>query len=65
MTSKIAEVNKALGSVSYLVGQGYKVTSDKGHESGKDLSLMVPNASEKVTPFRCDRNSWILYAVIN
>ena len=29
MTFQIAEVNKALGSISYLVDHGYKVVFDK------------------------------------
>ena len=63
MIFQIAEVNKALGSVSYLVDNGYKVIFDKDQASGKDLSLMIHKASSRITRFRRDRNIWVLDAM--
>ena len=63
MIFQIAEVNKAIGSVSYLVDNGYKVIFDKDQASGKDLSLMIHKASSRITRFRRDRNIWVLDAM--
>ena len=63
-TFQIAEVNKALGFVSYIINQGYTVTFDKEQESGNDLSLMVHKASGRVTQCRRECNIWVLDAMI-
>ena len=49
--------------MSFLVDHGYTVTFDKDMESGRDLSLMVHEASRRVTRFRRDRNIWVLDAM--
>ena len=63
MIFQIAEVNKALGAVSYLVDNGYKVIFDKDQDSGKDLSLMIQKASGRITRFRHNRNVCVLDAM--
>ena len=44
---QVAEVNKALGAVSYLVDKGYRVVFDKDATTGKDVCYMKKTA--KVT----------------
>ena len=61
---QIAEVNKFLGSISYLVDQGFRVTFDKDAATGRDLSMMVHKLSGRTSRFRRDRNIWILDAMI-
>ena len=64
MVFQIAEVNKALGSVSYLVDNGYRVAFDKDIATGKDLSFMIHKPSGRTTRFRRDRNVWVLNAIV-
>ena len=56
MVFQVAEVNKALGSVSYLVDNGCKVIFNKDAASGRDLSHMIHKASGRTTRYRRDRN---------
>ena len=65
LVMQIAEVNKALGSVSYMIDQGFKVIFDKDLETGKDLSVMIHKATGRTTRFRRDRNVWVLDAYVN
>ena len=64
MTFQVAEVNKALGSISYLVDKGYKVVFDQDEETGKDISHMFNKKTGKCVRFRRERNVWILDAYI-
>ena len=64
MVLQIAEVNKALGSISYLVDNGYRVTFDNDAKSGRDISMMVHKETGRATRFRRERNVWILDAII-
>ena len=64
MVVQIAEVNKALGSVSYMVDAGFKFIFDKDELTGKDLSVMVHKATGRTTRFRRDRNVWVLDAYV-
>jgi len=61
---QIAEVNKALGSISYLVDRGYKITFDKDAKTGKDLSHMLHKESGTLSRFRRERNVWVLDAIV-
>ena len=65
MTFQIAEVNKALGSISYLVDHGYRVVFDRDPISGRDMSCMVHKESKRTSRFRRDRNVWILDAIVD
>ena len=65
MTFQIAEVNKALGSISYLMDHGYRVVFDKDTVSGKDMSCMTHKESNRVSRFRRDRNVWISDAIVD
>ncbi len=62
---QVADVNKALGSISYLVGTGHRVTFDKDMATGKDLSLMYHKESKTAARFRRERNIWVLDALID
>ena len=62
---QIAEVNKALGSVSYLVDQGYRVTFDKDLKTGRDISFMLNKKTNVMSRFRRERNIWILHAFVD
>ena len=64
LTMQIAEVNKALGSVSYLVDKGYRVTFDKCLRTGNDLSMMLNKKTNVTTRFRREKNVWVLDAYL-
>ena len=60
---QIAEVNKALGAVSYFGDKQYRVTFDKDDKTGKDISHMIHKPSGQCTRFRRERNVWVLDAL--
>ena len=61
---QVAEVNKALGSISYMVDHQYRIIFDKDEKTGTDLSLMIHKPTGVTTRFRRQRNVWILDAII-
>jgi hypothetical protein len=61
---QIAEANKALGAVSYLVDNGYRVVFDKDMATGKDVSFMMKKVNGVTSRFRRDRNIWVLDAYV-
>ena len=65
ITFQIAEVNKALGSVSYLVDNGYRVVFDQDEATGHDVSMMIHKATGVISRFRRERNIWILDAIVD
>ena len=65
LTFQIAEVNKALGSVSYLVDHGYRVTFDQDEATGHDISMMYHKKSGVTSRSRRERNIWILDAIVD
>ena len=62
---QVAEVNKALGSISYLVDRGYKVVFDKCMRTGTDTSMMIKKSTMRAAKFRRDRNIWVLDAYVD
>ena len=62
---QVAEVNKALGAVSYLVDKGYRVVFDKDETTGKDISYMMKKKTKVTSRFRRERNIWILDAFVD
>ena len=62
---QVAEVNKALGAVSYFVDDNFRVTFDKDMKTGTDLSRMMNKATGEVTRFRRVRNIWVLDAFVD
>ena len=65
MVFQVAEVNKALGSVAYVVDRAYRVVYDKNMETGEDLSYMIHKPTKTTYRFRRDRNVWILDAIVD
>ena len=63
-TFQIAEVNKALGAVSYLVDRGYKVTFEKNMQTGQDVSHMTNKITGATTRFRREIIVWVLDAYV-
>ena len=61
---QVAEVNKALGSVAYVVDRAFRVVYDKNMTTGEDMSYMVHKPSGKTFRLRRDRNVWILDAIV-
>ena len=62
MVMQIAEVNKALGSVSYMVGPGFKIVFDRDEKTGVDMSRMEHKRTGRTTRFRREKNIWVLDA---
>ena len=58
----VAEVNKALGSVSYMTDMGYRVIFDRDEKTGVDMSRMEHKATGRTTRFRREKNIWVLDA---
>ena len=52
LTFQIAEVNKALGAVSYLVDHGWRVTFDQDEATGRDISMMKHKKTGVTSRFR-------------
>ena len=65
MVVQVAEVNKALGAVSYLVDHGYRVVFDKDLKTGRDISFMLQKAKNITSRFRRERNIWVLDAFVD
>ena len=63
-TFQIAEVNKALCAVSYLVDHGYLVTFDQDERSGIDTSRITHKKSGKMIPLSREKNVWTIDAYI-
>ena len=65
LTFQIAEVNKAFGSVSYLVDHGYRVTFDQDEATGHDISMMYHKKTGVTSRYMRGRNIWIPGAVVD
>ena len=61
---QVAEVNKALGAVSYLVDHGYRVVFDRDLKTGKDVSFMLQKERDVMSRFCRERNIWVLDAFV-
>ena len=59
---QVAEVNKVLASVSYLVDQGYRVVFEKCQKTGRDMSLISRQSDNSMIKMRRDRNVWLIDA---
>ena len=63
-TFQVAEVNKVLASVSYLVDHDHRVVFDRDGKTGKDTSFIINKASGETIQMRRDRNVWVIDAFI-
>ena len=61
---QVAEVNKVLASVAYLVDAGHRVLFDKDAKTGADLSVIVNKATGEEVAMRRDNNVWVIDAFI-
>jgi hypothetical protein len=64
-TFQIAEVNKALCAVSYLVDQGNQVIFDQDENTGVDLSRVINKKTGKIIHLVRDRNVWTIDAYVD
>ena len=62
---QIAEVNKALCAVSYLVDRHNQVIFDKDEETGMDVSRIINKKTGKVIEMTRERNVWTIDAYID
>ena len=65
LTFQVAEVNKALASVSTLVDSNCRVTFDRDEETKADISYIYNKATGVSTKLRRERNLWVLDAWID
>ena len=65
ITFQVAEVNKALASVSSLVDSNCRVTFDRDEVTKADVSYIYNKATGVSTKLRRDRNVWVLDAWID
>ena len=61
---QVAEVNKVLASVSYLVDAGHRVVFDKDAKTGVDVSVIVNKITGEEVKMRRDNNVWVIDAYI-
>ena len=63
-TFQIAEVNKVLASVSWLVDHGHRVVFDKDVGTGRDISFITHKGSGQAIKMKRDRNVWVIDAFV-
>ena len=63
-TFQIAEVNKVLASVSYLVDHIHRVVFDQDLHTGEDVSFITNKTNGGSIKMRRDRNVWVIDAHI-
>ena len=61
---QVAEVNKVLASVAYLVDAGHRVLFDKDAKTGADMSVIVNKLTGEEVAMRRDNNVWVIDAFI-
>ena len=64
-TFQIAEVNKVLASVSYLVDHNHCVVFDPDLDIGEDCSFITNKTNGESMKMRRDRNVWVIDAFID
>ena len=63
-TFQIAEVNKVLASVSYLVDNNHRVVFDQDEETAENISFITDKTSGDVIKMRRDKHVWVIDAYI-
>ena len=63
-TFQIAEVNKVLASVSYLVDHNHRVVFDQDADTGEDISFITNKTNGEAIKIRRDKNVWVIDAYI-
>ena len=64
-TFQIAEVNKVLASVSYLVDHNHRVVFDQDLDTGEDVSFITNKTYGESMKMRRDRIVWFIDAFID
>ena len=62
---QVAEVNKVLASVSYLVDGNHRVIFDKDEKTGQDLSSIINKTTGEEVKMRRDNNVWVIDAYVD
>ena len=63
-TFQVAEVNKVLASVSYLVDHHHRVIFDKDDETGQDISYIINKRTGAEIKMRRTNNVWVIDAFV-
>ena len=63
-TFQIAEVNKALMAVSYVVDTGHQAIFDQDEATGVDISRIVHKKSGRTIQMKRERNVWTIDAFV-
>ena len=61
---QVAEVNKVLASVSYLVDSGHRVVFDRDSKTGVGISVIVNKVNGEEVAMRRDNNVWVIDAFV-
>ena len=64
-TFQMAEVNKVLASVSYLVDHNHRVVFDQDLDTGEDVCFITNKTNGESIKMRRDWNAWIIDAFID
>ena len=64
-TFQVAEVNKVLASVAYMVDTRHRVVFDQDEESGADISFITNKRTGEIVKMRRNRNVWIIDAYVD
>ena len=62
---QIADVNKALASVSYLVDHNHRVVFDQDLDTGEDIIFITNKTNGESIKMRRDRSVWVIDAFID
>ena len=65
LTFQVAEVNKVLASVSYLVDSGHRVVFDMDEDTGEDFSFITNKKTGTCIKMRRDRQVWVVDAFVD
>ena len=61
---QVAEVNKVLASVSYLVDTGNRVVFDQDEDTGEDISFIINKKTGVSIKMRRDKQVWVVDAYV-
>ena len=64
-TFQVAEVNKVLASVSYLVDNRHRVVFDKDEITGQDMSCIINKQTGEEVKMRRNNNVWVIDAFVD
>ena len=62
---QIAEVNKVLASVSFMVDTGHRVVFDQDEETGQDISFILNKKTGTCVKMCRGRQVWVIDACVD